>query len=121
MSYLHQHERQRGDEQSHSRYRQADERVGLTCVEVEFGETYRSESRQDEGQNRKCVEVVNPPVDVGLAHKPCQDKRRRHTEGDDVGQGVELTANRRFRVKQTSGKAVEEVEDGGDKNHRCSP
>ena len=100
----------------------ADERGGLARVEVELGQTQRRESRHDERRVRHHAAQMQHPLGIlHLEEQREEDHGRRHAEGDDIGQRVELLADGGGDGKQTRRHAVEEVEHGAQDDESDCP
>ena len=88
------------------RYGEAEEGGGLPLVEVELGEAERGEDGDEEGG------VGQQHVQVALPEHGEDHRAGREAEADDIGEGVQLFAHGRVRLKEPRGEPVEEVEQG---------
>lgn len=86
---------------------QTDEAQGLTLIEIELSQTQRTEGGKDKGNVGKQGILL---TDDAL-EKTEKEGGGSKTEGDTVGQGVQLLAYRTAHAEQTSGEAIEEIKD----------
>ncbi len=122
MPHLRQGQRQRGDEDSHGRSRDATESGLLRLVDVETGQTDGGKHRQQErhtGQQVDAVQGETRQVE-GVVHHVTHDEAWRHAERDYVGQRVQVATDRRMGVKKPGKKTVEEIKNTGHENHKSS-
>ena len=87
---------------------QTDETQVLTNIKVELRQTQRTESGKYEcNVGKKGILLSNHAL-----KETEQESGRGKTEGDAVGQGVQLFTYRTANAEQTSGETIKKIKDG---------